>query len=238
MAPTAFLLVFTEHGTGVPEDEFTDWYENEHIPLRVNTPTFLNWTRWKAADGEKPTWGASYDLESYEATKKAPYTTLAETRSDREKEILKKMELMDRRHYELYEGPTTPPSALYNPETPAPYAVFVSLGTKPEFEEEFNRWYDEEHIPMLAKVPGWIRSRRFVLKDWGQMGVEGQKEQKEPPKYLAVHEWESLDGLQSKEFKEAMGTPWKEKVSVGVVSKERRVMSFLKKWERPASGRL
>lgn len=237
MAPTAFLLVFSEPGENIPEEEYHDWYDNEHIPLRVNTPTFLNWIRWKAVDGEKPTYGASYDLESYEATKKPPYTTLAETRSDREKEILKGIELLDRRHYELYEGPTTAPSALYDPATPAPYAVFVSVGVKPEFEEEFNKWYDEEHIPMLAKVPGWIRSRRFVLKDWGQMGVLGQKEQKEPPKFLAVHEWTSLDGQQSKEFKDAMSTPWREKVAKGVLSRERRVVAFLKKWERSA-GRL
>ncbi|KAH9937317.1 uncharacterized protein B0H18DRAFT_1113174 [Fomitopsis serialis] len=86
-----------------------------------------------------------------------------------------------------------PPSALHNVE-PASYVVFVSLGFRPEYEEEFNRWYDEEHIPMLAKAPGWIRTRRFVLKDWEQMGVEGQKQQKEPPKYLAMHKWKSADG--------------------------------------------
>ncbi|CCM04455.1 uncharacterized protein FIBRA_06635 [Fibroporia radiculosa] len=237
MAPPAFLLVFSDPGSGVDEAEYNDWYENEHIPLRVNTPTFLNWTRWKAADGEKPTYGASYDLESYEATKKPPYTTLAETRSDREKEILKKLQVLDRRHYELYEGPSYPPSTLYDEHTPAPYVVFVSLGVKPEDEDEFNKWYDEEHIPLLAKAPGWIRSRRLVLKDWGQMGLEGQKGQKEPPKFLTVHEWQSLDGLQSEEYKAAMNTAWREKVMAGVVSRERRVMEFLRKWEKPV-GRL
>lgn len=233
MAPTAFLLVFSEPGTGVPEEEFNDWYENEHIPLRVNTPTFLNWTRWKAIDGEKPTYGASYDLESYEATKTAPYTTLAETRSDREKDILKKVELLDRRHYELLETPSShPPSALYDETNPASYAVFVSLTVKPELEDDFNKWYDEEHIPMLAKAPGWVRSRRFVLKDAGQRGVEGQKEQKTPPKYLAVHEWASLDAFESPEYKAAVSTPWTEKILGNVVARERRVMAFLRKWTR------
>jgi len=238
MAPTAFLLVFSEPGANVSEEEYHDWYDNEHIPLRVNTPTFLNWTRWKAVDGENSTYGASYDLESYEATKKPPYTTLAETRSEREKDILKRIEMLDRRHYELYEAATYPPSSLYDPATPAAFVAFVSVGVKPEYEEEFNKWYDEEHIPLLAKVPGWVRSRRFVLKDWGQMGVQGQKRQVEPPKYLAVHEWTSLDGLESsKEYKEATGTPWMEKVMKGVVSRERRVMTFLKKWDRP-TGKL
>ncbi|KAI0931677.1 hypothetical protein AcW1_000987 [Taiwanofungus camphoratus] len=232
MAPLAYLLVFTEPGPGVPEVEYNDWYDNEHIPLRVNTPTFLNWTRWKAVDGEKPSYGASYDLESYEATKKPPYTTLAETRSEHEKDLLKRLGFMDRRHYEAYQGLAHPPSSLFDESKPAPYVSFSSLEVKPELEEEFNRWYDEEHIPMLAKVAGWIRSRRFVLKDSGYMGVEGQKQQKTPPKYLAVHEWTSTDCWESKEFKEAVSTPWREQVMQGVVSRERRGMKFLKSWER------
>jgi len=231
MAPTAFLLVFSEPGPNVPEDEYNDWYDNEHIPLRVNTPAFLNWTRWKAVDGEKPTYGASYDLESYEATKKAPYTTLAETRSDREKGILANIQLLDRRHYELIETPSHPPSALYDETNPAPYVVFVSLDVKPEAEDDFNKWYHEEHIPLLAKAPGWVRSRRFILKDCGQMGVEAQKDQK-PPKYMTVHEWASMDSFVSPEYKAALATPWTEKVFANVVARERRVMTFMKKWAR------
>ena len=236
MAPTAFLLVFSEPGTGVPEEEFNDWYENEHIPLRVNTPTFLNWTRWKAIDGEKPTYGASYDLESYEATKTAPYTTLAETRSDREKDILKKVELLDRRHYELLETPSShPPSALYDETNPASYAVFVSLTVKPELEDDFNKWYDEEHIPMLVKAPGWVRSRRFVLKDAGQRGVEGQKEQKTPPKYLAVHEWASPAAFETAEFREATSTPWRARMVEGAEVWELRTFEVMRAWVQSKS---
>ena len=50
-----------------------------------------------------------------------------------------------------------------------------------EHVADFDRWYDEEHIPLLARVPGWVRSRRFVLKEVlgkygtvvGQDGDEG-----------------------------------------------------------------
>ncbi|KAH9937318.1 uncharacterized protein B0H18DRAFT_1081543 [Fomitopsis serialis] len=224
MAPTAFLLVFSEPGPNVPEDEYNDWYDNEHIPLRVNTPAFLNWTRWKAVDGEKPTYGASYDLESYEATKKAPYTTLAETRSDREKGILANIQLLDRRHYELIEPHPIP---LRHSTTRRNLPHTSSLSP----EEDFNKWYHEEHIPLLAKAPGWVRSRRFILKDCGQMGVEAQKDQK-PPKYMAVHEWASMDSFKSPEYKAALATPWTEKVFANVVAKERRVMTFVRKWAR------
>lgn len=87
MAPPAYLDVFAEPGAGVSEQEFADRYDNEHAPLLLDVPAFLNCTRWKAVDGRKPTWAASYDITSYEGTLKAPYTTLAKTRSEREKGI-------------------------------------------------------------------------------------------------------------------------------------------------------
>ncbi|OCH87458.1 hypothetical protein OBBRIDRAFT_796164 [Obba rivulosa] len=233
MAPPAFLLVFSEPGELVSESEFHDWYDNEHIPLRVAVPAFLNWTRWEAIDGLSPKWGASYDLESHEATQNPPYSTLAETRSDREKDLLSRIKVLDRRTYEAYEGhPAYPPSSLYDPTSPAPYTTFFSIDVKPEDEEALNNWYYEEHIPMLAKIPGWVRSRRFVLKDWGRLGVEGKKDQKAPPKYLAVHEWTSPDFQQSEELKASIETPLAKKILGEALQIEKRSVKFLKKWDR------
>jgi len=31
----------------------------------------------------------------------------------------------------------------------------------PRDEEEFDRWYDKEHVPLLARVPGVLCARRF-----------------------------------------------------------------------------
>ena len=33
-----------------------------------------------------------------------------------------------------------------------------------------------------------------------------------PPKFLAVHEWSSLDAFASREFKRATSTPWRAEV--------------------------
>ncbi len=32
-------------------------------------------------------------------------------------------------------------------------------------EEEFNRWYDEQHVPDLLAVPGFVSAQRFALTD-------------------------------------------------------------------------
>lgn len=233
MAPQGYLLVYSDPGEKVSEEEFTDWYDNEHVPLRVAVPAFLSWNRWEAADEKTPRWAATYDLTSYEATQQPPYTTLADTRSEREKRILANVGVLDRRTYEAYEGPPPPaPSALFDPATPAPYTVLVATDVKGGTEEDYNRWYDEEHIPMLAAVPGWVRSRRFVLKDWSQGGAVTEK--KSPPKFLAVHEWQTLPDPKSKEYEAAMNTPWRAEIVKTWVSYERRFFKHHKSWDRNA----
>ncbi|KAJ3488176.1 hypothetical protein NLI96_g3029 [Meripilus lineatus] len=217
MPPTALLLVFSEPGDNVPLPEFHDWYDNEHVPLRVDTPAFLSWARVEEVDGKSPRWGAYYDLTSYDDTQKAPYTTLAETRSEREKSILfVRAKHFQRRTYEVYEGASIlPPSPLFDPNSSAPVVIFRSLEVKPEAEEDFHKWINEEHIPLLSKCPGWIRSRRFVLRESAKVGVDGP-DPNPPPKYLAIHEWTDLEGIESAEFKKAIDTEWRSRVMANV----------------------
>ncbi len=59
--------------------------------------------------------------------------------------------------------------------------LVVMMEVAPEHEAEFNRWYDEEHLPERLEIPGYISARRFKLEE-GQ-GVL---------KYLCI--WELTDG--------------------------------------------
>ncbi|EKM61374.1 uncharacterized protein PHACADRAFT_247931 [Phanerochaete carnosa HHB-10118-sp] len=232
MAPAAYLLVLSQPGERVSEEEFDDWYDNEHVPLRLDVPAFRTWNRWKAADGQKPAWAASYDIASYEDTLKQPCSRLAETRSEREKRIFSDIEIADRRTYELREGTLPSPSSLYNPKKPARYVAFVFVDVKEGGEELLNGWYDEEHIPMFAKQSGWVRSRRFVLKDWGRVGVDGQKDQQPPAKYLAVHERESTEAVKDPKFIQTWETSLKAEVDKVVVRREVRSFEYYKHWEK------
>jgi hypothetical protein len=201
----------------------------------VNTTTFQTWERWEQTDGQKPSWAASYDLESYAAMQEPPYTTLTETRSEREKDLLKRIQLLDRRTYEVYDAHSMPtPSELYDPQKSANVVVFVSNEIKPEDDSEWNKYQDEEHIPMLSKAPGWIRSRRFILKESGTMGTDAQgaENKRTPPRYLTIHEWASEASFDSEEYRSAMNTPWREKVLPSVLARERRVFRFLRRWAR------
>lgn len=226
----AFLLAFSESGANVTEDEFNDWYDNEHVPLRNALPVFQSCARWKAIDNKKPTWMASYDLTSYEGFSDPQYTALFTTQSEREVRILKDVETMERRLYEAYEGNEKFPQPK---EEQAKVAEVVSIDIKPEAEEEFHKWYDEDHVPAISTRPGWVRSRRFVLKDWSRGGVEGSKDQTPVPKWLAVHEYTSLQWQGDEDARKRVETEWTLKVRAEIMTRrEIRFVELYRKWEK------
>lgn len=66
-------------------------------------------------------------------------------------------------------------------------------------EEEFNAWYDDEHLPERLAVPGYRSARRWVAD-----GVPGRG------KYLATYELDSAGVLQSDAYLQRLNnpTPW------------------------------
>ena len=57
----------------------------------------------------------------------------------------------------------------------------VTTDCRPEFEDKFNKWYDEVHIPMLFKLKGLREVTRYKL--WVEV--------EEHPKYLTIYKFES-----------------------------------------------
>ena len=62
--------------------------------------------------------------------------------------------------------------------------LMVWADIDPQFEADYHRWYDEEHIAELLAVPGFLSAGRYVA-------VKGS------PKYLAMYELESPEVLKS-----------------------------------------
>jgi hypothetical protein len=70
--------------------------------------------------------------------------------------------------------------------------LLVMADIDPANEEDFNRWYEEEHLDERMGIPGFINARRF-------MALEGS------PKYLALYDLESPDVLQSAPYRQIAG---------------------------------
>ena len=64
----------------------------------------------------------------------------------------------------------------------------------PEYEVEFNEWYDKEHIPQLLGVPGFQTGRRY-------QAVHGK------PKYMALYQLANEYVLKSDAFRAVRENP-------------------------------
>ena len=69
--------------------------------------------------------------------------------------------------------------------------MVVMMQVDPEHEEEFNRWYDEEHLLERLEIPGYISARRFKLEEG-----EGMLN------FLCIWELEDASPLQSEMYQE------------------------------------
>ncbi len=72
-----------------------------------------------------------------------------------------------------------------------------------EKEEDFNRWYNEEHLAELLAIPGVLSAARYEA-------VSGS------PKYLAAYELESPEVRDTPEYKEHLIKPteWSQRINL------------------------
>jgi hypothetical protein len=86
------------------------------------------------------------------------------------------------------------PGPLASPES-AGGVILVSMNIDPMFEDEFNDWYNTEHIPHFNRLDGVIAARRF-------RALEGN------PRYVALYHVESTDIYATPGWMAANQTPW------------------------------
>jgi hypothetical protein len=209
-----------------PADEaaFNAWYDEEHVPLRMGVPGFLNGRRYRAPDetpaaaratatsrapagaaqdsSTHPRYLALYDLESVKVLDSEPYARLIPERSERERDMIGRIPYTDRRVGELL---------LDTPEwtRDAPYQLVVCMTPPSGAEDDFVAWYREEHIPMLLAVPGWRRSRLFRQ-------VDGRG-----PSFMALHELQSPAVFEEPSYTASISTPWRQRIRSTVQRYER-----------------
>lgn len=220
----AGLLYVTMHpNASLPQTQFHDWYHNEHGPLRLRLPFIPNGFRYRTADDASPDWLALYDITDMNELTRDTYLALRGDgiRTPREKDTMNQV-AVDRKLFDLLTdrkiAEYVPLDAGPDPDAAGAVLLSVTLTVKPEWEDEFNRWYNEEHVEMLSRVPGWRRSRRFVTS---------VIDPKAPREYLALHEYGPVNGLGGAEHKAAVDTPWRNKIMhEAVTSKNRRIFQW------------
>ncbi|GAB1313707.1 3-oxoadipate enol-lactonase I [Madurella fahalii] len=216
------LYVTMQPREGLSLDQFHEWYNNEHGPTRLRLPhIFANGLRYRATDGQQPQFLAVYDVTSMSHLDTPTYTDLRANRSPREAATIGQVDV-DRKFLDLVAAQQAPSfvPAERLPDTEAEGLVLVSVDVslKPGIEgaeEAVTKWYKEEHLPMLSKIPGWLRSRIFRTPS----AIEGSGDQ---VRMVTLHEYAKQNGLEGPEHKAAMNTPWRDDVFAKYISHKGR----------------
>jgi len=89
---------------------------------------------------------------------------------------------------------------IFANQHPASSPYLLQVQNEPADVDDYHKFYHEEHLMMLNRVPGYRRSQRYELTD---AITKGRQTPEQPPRFLAVHEWENLDALDGPEQREA-----------------------------------
>jgi hypothetical protein len=80
--------------------------------------------------------------------------------------------------------------------------MMVWAEVPPDKEDDFNRWYNEEHLAERLAIPGFLNAARYEAVQGG-------------PKHLACYELENAQVLESDAYKQALANPteWTQRCS-------------------------
>jgi hypothetical protein len=166
------------------EPAFNDWYHG-HVPHLLQVPGYRWGRRYVGV------FGPVRYLALYEIADRSWLPALLgpnpEARPDVVNEEFARFGALEGvrdvviRAYEQISGPQFTPRLL---ESDHPLSI-VLTDARPDVEGEFNRWYDESHVPGLLQVPGYRSGLRFRLVDDPAIAHHGGRF-----RYLALYEIE------------------------------------------------
>jgi hypothetical protein len=186
------LLVAAFDFSTAHADEFHDWYDLEHIPERRAVPGFGTCERW-IGEEERTFSVATYDLNSIDLLRGEAYASIAYGNLS---VWSKRVTAMCKRLLR-FEGTQITPGEAAAPNG-AGGLLLNAMNVASEVEKDFNAWYDEEHLPALAGVPGTLAARRYRSGE-----VTGGAH-----RYVAIYHLKSPDVTRSKAWMAAVDTPW------------------------------
>lgn len=77
--------------------------------------------------------------------------------------------------------------------------LIVQVEIDPADDEEFNRWYDEEHVPEKLASPGFVSARRFRAHD-------------HEARYLVIYELETPDAATTPAYMRKEPSEWSKSI--------------------------
>jgi hypothetical protein len=176
--------------------------------LRTATHSYLYRANdLQGAGKSKPEWMIMYEMAADERKLRQPITIESVSTSN------PSIKIHRQGLYSLHTRRSSPTFSLLDFSTASNFLVAVFLRLDPAWKEEYDRYYTEEHMDAIAKVPGWRRTRRLMNAELPEGDME----------LAQFHDYDLDNGLSSKEFVRATSTKWyKDMMANAVLSKDRR----------------
>ena len=114
--------------------------------------------------------------------------------------------------YELVQYLEKPDLKLTETPLAGKHLLVVGVEFSPDTEEDIEKWYEEEHFPVVSKIPGWLRGRRYKLVS--QVELAGKAESGAPPAhtFLSIHEWDNPDFIEDLKRADIYQYTWSKRV--------------------------
>ncbi|KAK8874128.1 Core atranone cluster (CAC) protein 1 [Apiospora arundinis] len=193
------------------EKTFFEWYDEEHIPELVGTSGFDSAFRFidTNPDSERPHL-AVYPTKDFSFFQSDEFRGMKSLQSDKlpgtgaAGEFIESMSRFDKL-VQVYDPTKKGPG-----HTRCVITAQMKSVSGPAAEEDIDAWYREEHLRLIAKAEGYLRTTRYKLGFSAQLPPSAEDEVK-PPVWLALHEFET-ETVDLNKLTELTITDWTKKI--------------------------
>ena len=197
--PNGLLLAITNCNDPSKTEEFNYWYNHGHVPYVTAAGIFRHAIRFANSDpaSEVGQYVATYETNFDDVSQAMPANR--EARSKLRESEGRSSPYMDSRTVGVFKRMGGEFSAA---NKPALGILLVLSNCKDAAQEqEFNRWYEEVHIPDILDAGGFHTAYRYESLD-----PEATK-----AKYLAIYETDNIDPVKAREMHSEDRTHWRER---------------------------
>ena len=213
----AVLLERTDPPPG-KETQWNEWYNEEHMPSWLALPGLLAMRRFELASGlpenfiiPGPKYMTVIELESLDAVRSKEFINLRKKEEALPPDSFEVItSALPNRHGGVYEQIFPEEQNYVIPDNAKFLFAMGHADLPPKVVDEYNAWYNTEHIPSYLEIPGFLNSRRFRIVG-GKLG--SLPNAKMPgPQFIALYDLANDKAFETEEFKQRSGTPWSTRV--------------------------
>jgi hypothetical protein len=177
------------------QGEYERWIVEQYLPRMMEISGFLSAEPCAAVTGG-PKYMAFFQIASADIANSQSVALVAETAGALGGHITPETSIYE----QIFPEEGVVQGAEWSDGNRASGSVLLNrFNVLPDYDQEFNDWYNQEHLPWLATVPGSISNRRFRARRASRL-------------YLARYDLVNPHVPTTEEWRKVVATPWTRKM--------------------------